>query len=139
MVDCLSKYTHFLALRHPFSARTVADSFIKEVATLHGFPMSIISDCDPLFLNKFWHELFCLQGAMLCMSTSYHPQTDGQKEVVNRCLETFVRCFASEQPTKRYSWLSWANFGSTHPPILPLVHHTLRLSMVADLLMYFVT
>lgn len=33
VVDCLSKYAHFLALKHPFTANTVVDQFIKDVTS----------------------------------------------------------------------------------------------------------
>lgn len=69
IVDRLSKYAHFLSLKHPYTAHTVAEVFICEVAKLHGFPKSIISNRNPLFLSKFCSELFCLQGTTLRMST----------------------------------------------------------------------
>ena len=98
VVHRLSKNSHFLLLKHPYIARNVADTFVKEVVRLHGIPKSIMSDRDPLFMSKFWQELFGLQGIELHMSSSYHPQSDGQTKVVNRCLETYLQCFAIDQP-----------------------------------------
>ena len=50
VVDRLSKYSHFLMLKHPYIARTIADIFVKGVVRLHGIPKSILSDWDPLFV-----------------------------------------------------------------------------------------
>ena len=76
-------------------------------------PRSILSDRDPLFMSNFWQEIFKLQKTVLKMSFSYHPETDGQTEVVNRCLETYLRCFATEQPRSWSKWLAWQNCGTT--------------------------
>jgi hypothetical protein len=86
VVDQLTKYAHFLPLRHPFTAATVAGVFFHEVVRLHGVPSIIISDRDRVFMSFFWRELFKLQGTSLHRSTAYHPQSDGQTEVVNICV-----------------------------------------------------
>lgn len=98
VVDRLSKYSHLILMKHPYNAKTVAELFVKEVVRLHGVPNSIVSDRDPLFVSHFWRELFKLQGTTLKMSSAYHPETDGQSEVINRCLESYLRCFAADQP-----------------------------------------
>ena len=78
VVDLFSKYAHFLPLKHPFTARSVAQSFISQVYNLYGMPQAIVSDRDKVFTSHFWRELFQLAGIELRMSTAYHPQMNGQ-------------------------------------------------------------
>jgi hypothetical protein len=110
IVDRLSKYAHFVAMCHPFTALTVAKVFMTTVFRLHGMPDSIVSDRDRIFTSSLWKELFRLSGTQLHMSSSYHPQTNGQTEHVNQCVETYLRCFVQSCPSKWSSWLPTAEY-----------------------------
>ena len=110
VVDRFSKGVHLAALPMGFSAFKVATVFLDIVCKHHGFPRSIVSDRDPVFLNTFWKELFRLSGTRLRLSMAYHPQSDGQTEVMNRVLEQYLRCFVSSQPSTWFRYLSLAEW-----------------------------
>ena len=48
----------------------------------------LVPNSTCIFMSRFWTEFFHMQGAKLKRSMVYHPQTDGQMEVINKCLET---------------------------------------------------
>lgn len=93
-----------------FTAVHVAQVYLDQVFKLHGWPRSIVSDRDAVFLSQFWRGLFALHGTEFLVSSAYHPETDGQTEVVNRCLETYLRCMCGDNPKDRSPWLPLAEW-----------------------------
>lgn len=108
VVDRLSKYAHFIPVKHPYTANSIAQLFMDNVVRLHGLPPTIVSDRDTIFLSKFWKELFKLYKVNLHMTTAYHPQSDGQTERVNQCVQMYLRCAVQDSPKTWKSWLSLA-------------------------------
>jgi hypothetical protein len=110
VVDRFSKYAHFIALSHPYTAISVARAFFEGIVRLHGFPSSIVSDRDPVFTGHVWRDLFKLAGVQLKMSTAFHPQTDGQSEAVNKMIAMYLRCLTGDRPRAWLDWLPWAEY-----------------------------
>lgn len=108
VVDRLTKYAQFIAVKHPYSAACIAQLFMDNVVRHHGLPASIVSDRDTIFVSNFWKQFFTLYNIKLKLSTAYHPQTDDQSERVNQCLEMYLRCAVHDSPNTWHSWLSLA-------------------------------
>jgi len=105
-----SKYVHFVALSYPYTTEIVAQAYLDNIYKLHGLPRSSVSDRDAIFLSSFRQSLFAVLGVDLLLSSSYHPQTDGQTEVLNRCLENYLRCMSVQNPKGWVNWLPMAEW-----------------------------
>ncbi|KAH0607133.1 uncharacterized protein H6S33_003121 [Morchella sextelata] len=97
IVDRFSKMAHYIPLPTLNKTEDLAKLFLKEVWRLHGLPDDIVSDRDSRFISHFWQSLMSLLNVKLKMSTSFHPQTDGQTERVNQTLEHYLRSYCSYQ------------------------------------------
>lgn len=110
VVDRFTKYGHFIALSHPISASSLAQVFFDSIYKLHGLPSYIVSDRDTILTSNFWKELMSTLGIQQQMSSAYHPQTDGQTERVNQCLEGYLRCMCGHFPKKWSQWIALAEW-----------------------------
>ena len=87
----LTKSTHFIIDKGKRTTTWLASVYLREIVRLHGVPSRVVSDRDPIFTSEFWRILQEALGTQLCLSTAYHPQTDGQTERVNSVLEDLLR------------------------------------------------
>ncbi|GKB53035.1 putative reverse transcriptase domain-containing protein, partial [Tanacetum coccineum] len=94
IVDRLTKSAIFVPMRETDPMDKLARMYLKEVVTRHGIPVSIICDRDPRFASNFWKSLQNALGTNLDMSTSYHPQMDGQSERTIQTIEDMLRACA---------------------------------------------
>nr|KYP43739.1 Retrotransposable element Tf2 [Cajanus cajan] len=110
VVDCFSKGAYFGTLPTHFTTFKVAQLFFDHVCKHHGVPRSLVFDHDHIFIRKFWRELFKVCSTKLCMSTSYHPESDGQTDVLNHVLEQYLRSFIHTHLAQWSHFLSLAEW-----------------------------
>ncbi|GJY97424.1 putative reverse transcriptase domain-containing protein [Tanacetum coccineum] len=113
VVDRLTKLTHFLAIRKDYSTEKLERLYTDEIVAHHGVSVSIILDRDAQFTSRLWKTFQKALGTRLDMSTTYHPQTDGQSERTIQTYHTSIRCapFEALYGRKCRSPVLWAEIG----------------------------
>ncbi|GBG81690.1 hypothetical protein CBR_g32685 [Chara braunii] len=91
VVERFTKRVRFVPCRYAISAHEIAEIVFDRVVRDHDLPLSIIFDRDSRFTSRFWRRLYEVYDTHLRFSSSYHPQTDGQTEVMNKTLGDILR------------------------------------------------
>ena len=114
---------HLAAVHESILAHGCARVFIDTVFRLHGIPRELVSDRNPRFTATFWQSVFRSLGTRLTMSTSDHPETDGQTECVNRVLEEILREYVQSftywsefLPMVEFAINNYVHASTTHTP-----------------------
>ena len=109
-VDRFSKAVHFVPLNKLPSASEAAHLLVQHVICLHGIPTNIVSDHGPQFISRFWRAFCTLLGTTVSLTSGFHPQSNGQTERANQCLETVLRCLCANNPASWSTQLPWAEY-----------------------------
>lgn len=110
VVDRLSKMAHFIPCTSEITSEGTAKLFADFVFKLHGIPANIVSDRGPQFISVFTRALCKILGITQNISTSFHPQTDGQTERINAILEQYLRAYVNYQQDNWAELLTMAEF-----------------------------
>jgi hypothetical protein len=110
VVDKLTKYAYFIPYKEASDAEEMAYAFLRVVASQHGLPRQLITDRDKLFISKFWTALMKQLDVKHKLSTSFHPETDGQTERTNQTMEQYLRCYINYQQDDWVKWLPMAQW-----------------------------
>ena len=113
ITDKFSRLVRLIAMRSgesESSAEEVARIFVDSWWRCYGMPAKVISDRDVRFTSRFWTEFLRLTGSKAAMTTSYHPQGNGQAENTNQLMETVLRAFVEPRQTDWSRHLSAVEF-----------------------------
>ncbi|UYV68834.1 K02A2.6-like [Cordylochernes scorpioides] len=94
--DYYSRYIETAALPRG-TAEEIADFFLQKVVLRHGAPKTVISDRGSCFLSKLFKEVLKICNTLHKKTTSYHPQTNGQTERMNRTLADMMAMYIDER------------------------------------------
>ena len=86
----LSKGVILSPCNKTITAIETAELYVREVFKRYRLPDIMISDHGPQFATKVFQEIMTVLQVKHKMSTTYHPQTDGQMECLNQELEVYL-------------------------------------------------
>ena len=109
-VDRFTKMSHLIPCTKSTTSPQFAKMFLDHVIRLHGIPDSIVSDRGSIFTSHFWKALSKFLNLDKRLSTSFHPQTDGQTERMNQIVEQYLRIYCNYQQDNWSNLLSLAEF-----------------------------
>ena len=91
-----TKGAKFVPTEETITAEECAYEVSKALMSEHGIPEEFITDRDKLFTSKYWNTFLAKLGVKKKLSTSFHPETDGQTERTNQTLEQYLRMYANK-------------------------------------------
>lgn len=104
VVDKLTKFATIIPTYNQLDQDGFAKLFVERIVNVFGLPERIISDRDPRWATDFWKSVVKHYGGIMALSSSHHPQTDGQTEILNATIEQMLRAYVADN---RSSWSQW--------------------------------
>ncbi|XP_077127855.1 uncharacterized protein LOC143783337 [Ranitomeya variabilis] len=103
-------HARIISISLPSQTKDTVNLVIQNVFRLHGVTDEIISDRGVQFTSRFWKGFCSALNINVCLSSAYHPQTNGQTERTNQTLEQYLRCYVSHLQDDGLELLPLAEF-----------------------------
>jgi hypothetical protein len=120
----LTKYAILIPFKSTYGEKDTAKLFIEKVVCYFGLPSQIISDRDTRWRNDFWREVCEIMGLRRSLTTAYHPQADGQSEILDQTIEVAIRAYINKDksnwvellPSLAFSYNNTPHTATKYPP-----------------------
>ncbi|KAK3571610.1 hypothetical protein QTP86_015343 [Hemibagrus guttatus] len=110
VVDRFSKGCKLVPLKGLPTAMQKADAMFAHVFRNFGLPEDIVSDRGPQFTSRVWRALCARLDIGVSLSSSHHPQSNGQAERLNQEIGRFLRSYCSREQQRWSEFLPWAEY-----------------------------
>ena len=112
----LTKYAFFIPCNTRLTEKRATQLFFNKIITHIRLPKQIILDRDTCWRNLFWKEVCESMGSHHALTTVYHPQANGQTEILNQTIEVAIRTFINRNHNNWVSVLPYLTFTYNNSP-----------------------
>ena len=106
----LTKMAHYIPASTKWDGIDLANAWIREIVRLHGVPERVLSDRGPLMNANHWRTFNHYLNSKRVLTSTYHPETDGQTERQNQTLEQYLRIYCCVEQDDWAFWISLAEY-----------------------------
>ncbi|KAK3510970.1 hypothetical protein QTP70_027791, partial [Hemibagrus guttatus] len=110
VVDRFSKGCKLVPLKGLPTAMQTVDAMFAHVFRNFGLPEDTVSDRGPQFTSRVWRALCARLDIGVSLSSSHHPQSNGQAERLNQEIGRFLRSYCSREQQRWSEFLPWAEY-----------------------------
>ena len=110
VVDRMTKHASFIPTTTGLTAEDFSSLFVQKIICRFGIPESIVTDRNPRWTSDFWKGIAKFLKTKMSLSSSHHPQHDGQTEIVNKFLTIMLRAFVSQSLANWAKWVPLLKF-----------------------------
>ena len=97
ITEQFTKVQDYIQTKTTWTPEDIADPYINDIWKLYGLLRQITSHCSSQFAYKFFKVLNWKLNINQCLSTAYHPQTDGLGKRAVHAIKEYLRIYCHDR------------------------------------------